>query len=191
MLTLLARTLDRTIIVLDGPSMATLRARRQANVTGWCRGERAVHHIHSPKSTTLVRELSNTVGVLLHLESDEEALVLEHVNDNHYHCMVRAGAAEAAEARLPQFLRGALATTGSRCRPPAYTLTRTSTLTSTLSTPGDSMRVCTRARTTSIPAARQRLYIPKGRGCAHCRAVMALSLHFQHIRWRAADFHRF
>ena len=49
---LLARTLDRAIIVLDGRTMLGLRNRRNANAAG-LRGEVALHHLHAPQSKKL------------------------------------------------------------------------------------------------------------------------------------------
>ena len=102
---LLARTLDRAIIVLDGRTMLGLRNRRNANAAG-LRGEVALHQYHAPQSKKLFHKLLNTIGVLLHLETDEDALVLEHINDNHYHCLVRKG---VAPGELPLCLTKALA----------------------------------------------------------------------------------
>ena len=92
MLTLLARTLDRTIIVLDGPMMAGMRSSSSATATG-LRGEVKKHHIHEPQSTRLSRRLLNTIGVLIHLESDKHALVVEHVNGDHFVGLALAGVA--------------------------------------------------------------------------------------------------
>ena len=85
------RTLDRTIIVLDEKTMVHLRARRSADKTGLAQ-EEARHHLHSPRSQKLFRQVLNTIGVLVHLEGDADALVLEHVKDSHYNCLVRKGA---------------------------------------------------------------------------------------------------
>ena len=85
------RTLDRTIIVLDEKTMVHLRARRSADKTGLAQ-EEARHHLHSPRSQKLFRRVLNTIGVLVHLEGDADALVLEHVKDSHYNCLVRKGA---------------------------------------------------------------------------------------------------
>ena len=97
------RTLDRTIIVLDEKTMMNLRNRRQAGRTGLAQ-EVARHHLHSPRSQKLFRQVLNTIGVLVHLEGDADALVLEHVNNNHYNCLVRKGAAPGA---LPPCLQDA------------------------------------------------------------------------------------
>ena len=93
MLSLLARTLDRSIIVLDGPTMGMLRAERgEAGL----RLEEKAHHVHDPQSKRLYRRLANTIGVLIHLETNPDSLVLEHVNGNHCHGMAFKGVAPDA-----------------------------------------------------------------------------------------------
>ena len=103
MLTLLARTLDRTIIVLDGPTMANVRDSVSAEETGLT-GEDKKHHIHEPQSQKLYRKTLNTIGVLIHLESDQDTLVLEHVNGDHYVGLALTG---VAPAKLPACLSAA------------------------------------------------------------------------------------
>ena len=77
--------------MLDAETMAFLRARRGAEETGLTQ-EAARHHLHSPRSPKLFRQVLNTIGVLVHLEGDADALVLEHVADCHYNCLVRKSA---------------------------------------------------------------------------------------------------
>ena len=85
--------MDRTaIIVLDGAMMAGMRSNRSATATG-LRGEVKKHHIHEPQSTRLSPKLMNTIGVLIHLESDKHALVVEHLNSDHYVGYTLAGVA--------------------------------------------------------------------------------------------------
>ena len=103
--TLLARTLDRTIIVLDGATMAGMRSERSATATGLT-GEAMKHLVHAPQSTRLSPKLMNTIGVLIHLESDKHALVVEHVNGDHFVGLALAGVAPDA---LPRCLTDASA----------------------------------------------------------------------------------
>ena len=76
-----------------------LRARRSADKTGLAQ-EEARHHLHSPRSQKLFRQVLNTIGVLVHLEGDADALVLEHVKDSHYNCLVRKGAGSNTNVTL-------------------------------------------------------------------------------------------
>ena len=90
MLSLLARTLDRSIIALDGPTMSKLRARPgEAGL----RTEAKAHHVHDPLSKRLFRRELNMIGVLIHLETHPDTLVLEHVNGNHFHGYAHKGVA--------------------------------------------------------------------------------------------------
>ena len=109
MLTLLARTLDRSIIVLDGSTMGMLSAQRgEAGM----RQEEKAHQVHDPQSKRLYRRDTNTIGALIHLETNPDSLVLEHVNGNHYHSMAFKGVAPDA---LPACLAKAKETLTSRC----------------------------------------------------------------------------
>ena len=107
-LSLLARTLDRSIIVLNGETMNKLRAR--PGEAGLRREEKA-HHVHDPLSKRLFRREANTIGVLIHLETNPDSLVLEHVNGNHYHGMAFKG---VAPDPLPACLAKAKQTLTSR-----------------------------------------------------------------------------
>ena len=103
MLTLLARTLERSIIVLDGDTMAKHRAR--PGEAGLHR-EETVHQVHDPQSKRLWRRQANTIGALIHLETHEDSLVLVHVNGNHYHAFAHK---DVAPDRAPAFVRSMVA----------------------------------------------------------------------------------
>ena len=90
MLSLLSRTLDRSIIMLHGPSMSMLRSRPgEAGL----RSEEKKHQLHNPLSKRLFRRELNMIGVLIHVETHPDTLVLEHVNGNHFHGYAHKGVA--------------------------------------------------------------------------------------------------
>ena len=72
--------------------MAGMRSERSATAIGLT-GEAMKHLVHAPQSTRLSPKLMNTIGVLIHLESDKHALVVEHVNGDHFVGLALAGVA--------------------------------------------------------------------------------------------------
>ena len=105
MLTLLARTLERSIIVLDGETLAGLRDSFRGLDANLQREEKH-HHVHNPASSHLYRREVNTIGALIHLETHEDSLVLVHVNGNHYHAFAHK---DVAPDRVPAFVRSMVA----------------------------------------------------------------------------------
>ena len=89
-LALLARTIERFIVVLHGPTMANIRNRRQALHTG-LQHEPPQHHVHDPRARKLTPRMANTIGVLVVLEDEVDAVVIEHDGHVHYTCLVRPG----------------------------------------------------------------------------------------------------
>ena len=108
MLTLLARTLERSIIVLNGETMNSMRLR--PGDAGLQR-EGKVHQVHDPFSKRLYRRDVNTAGALIHLETHEDSFVLVHVNGNHYHGYALKG---VAPDQLPPCLAKAKGSLASR-----------------------------------------------------------------------------
>ena len=49
--------------------------------------------LHDPLSKRLYRREMNMIGVLIHLETHPDTLVLEHVNGNHFHGYAHRGVA--------------------------------------------------------------------------------------------------
>ena len=98
-LALLARVLDRVIVVLNGPALRALTAKpRKTDM----RAEGKVHHSHHPRATRLQPRTINTIGVLCLLEDEEDAIVIVHDGDLHYMCLRRPG--EPTSSELPRCL---------------------------------------------------------------------------------------
>ena len=96
--------------MLDGETLAGLRDSFHGPEAGLQREEK-YHQVHDPERKTLWRRAANTIGVLIHLETHEDSLVLEHVNGNHYHGMALKG---VAPDRLPPCLAKAKEALASR-----------------------------------------------------------------------------
>ena len=105
LLSLLARTLDRLIIVLDGHTLARLRD-SSCGLDANLQREEKHHHVHNPASSHLYRREVNTIGALIELETHEDSLVLVHVNGNHYHAFAHK---DVAPDRVPPFVRSMVA----------------------------------------------------------------------------------
>ena len=86
---LLARTLDRRIIVLHGPTMAWLRNRRNAATTE-VNARTPRHALYTPTSKSVRPHIINEVRALQELESYPDTLVIQHDGDLHYMCLRRS-----------------------------------------------------------------------------------------------------
>ena len=103
---LLARTLDRRIIVLHGPTMAWLRNRRNANTTA-VQARTPRHALYTPTTKSLRPHDINEVRVLHELESYPDTLVIQHDGELHYMCLRRSKKDDDVE--LPRALAAVLA----------------------------------------------------------------------------------
>ena len=107
---LLARTLDRRIIVLHGPTMAWLRNKRNANETDV--SARAPRHaLYTPTRMSLVPHDINEIRALQELEAYPDTLVIQHDGHLHYMCLRRSTQSDHLE--LPQALADVLVTSTS------------------------------------------------------------------------------
>ena len=85
---LLARVLERRIIVLHGPLMSWLRNKRNANAKD-INKRTARHSLFTPDSKHLRPTIINEIRVLKELESYDDTLVIEHDGGAHYKSLIR------------------------------------------------------------------------------------------------------
>ena len=86
---LMARTLERRIIVLHGPTMVWLRNKRNSKTTE-VNTRTARHSLYCPTSKFLRPSVINEMRALQELEEYPDTLVVQHDGDLHYMCLRRS-----------------------------------------------------------------------------------------------------
>ena len=100
---LLARVLERHIVVLHGETMAGIRDSANRNLKDLNRTPKT-HRKFAKESESIVPREVGLVSVLLLIEEFPDTLVIEIHDSNHYHALVR----RTREGTLPAFLQKAL-----------------------------------------------------------------------------------